>query len=282
LKLHPFGSTKHQVSVIGQGTWYIETADRRSAIAALRRGLDLGMIHIDTAEMYGSGVAEEVVAEAIVDRRDEVFLVSKVLPQHASRRGTIVACENSLARLKTDRLDCYLLHWRGSHPLEETIAGFESLQREGKIRSWGVSNFDVADLEEAESIAGEGRLACNQVLYHLKERWIEHAVIPWCEQHGVAVVGYSPFGHATSFPGRGAVAGRILNEIAAAHQATARQVALSFLVRRSSLFAIPKASSPEHAAENAGAGDLELTKREIELIDQEFPLDRRHRPLPMG
>ena len=282
MKRHPFGSTKHQVSVIGQGTWHIETADRRSAIAALRRGLDLGMIHIDTAEMYGSGVAEEVVAQAIIDRRDQVFLVSKVLPQHASRSGTIVACENSLARLKTDRLDCYLLHWRGSHPLEETIAGFESLQRAGKIRSWGVSNFDVADLEEAESIAGEGRLACNQVLYHLKERWIEQTVIPWCERHGVAVVGYSPFGHATSFPGSGTGAGRILNEIAAAHEATARQVALSFLVRRPSLFAIPKASSPEHAAENAGAGDLELTKREIELIDQGFPLDRHHRRLPMG
>jgi diketogulonate reductase-like aldo/keto reductase len=282
MKRHPFGSTKHQVSVIGQGTWYIETADRRSAIAALRRGLDLGTIHIDTAEMYGSGVAEEVVAQAIIDRRDQVFLVSKVLPQHASRNGTVVACENSLARLKTDRLDCYLLHWRGSHPLEETIAGFESLQREGKIRSWGVSNFDVADLEEAESIAGEGRLACNQVLYHLKERWIEQTVIPWCEQHGVAVVGYSPFGHATSFHGSGTGTGRILNQIAAAHDATARQVALSFLVRRPSLFAIPKASSPEHAAENAGAGDLELTKREIELIDQGFPLDRRHRRLPMG
>ena len=210
MKRHPFGSTKHQVAVIGQGTWYIETAERRSAIAALRRGLDLGMTHIDTAEMYGSGDAEEVVAEAIIGRRDQVFLVSKVLPQHASRSGTVVACENSLARLKTDRLDCYLLHWRGSHPLEETIAGFESLQREGKIRSWGVSNFDVADLEEAVSIAGEGRLACNQVLYHLKERSIEHAVIPWCEQHGVAVVGYSPFGHSTSFPGPGTTAGRVL------------------------------------------------------------------------
>ena len=157
-------------SRIGQGTWYIETAERRSAIAALRRGLDLGMTHIDTAEMYGSGDAEEVVAEAILGRRDEVFLVSKVLPQHASRNGTVAACENSLARLKTDRLDCYLLHWRGSHPLEETIAGFERLQREGKIRSWGVSNFDVADLEEVVSIAGEGSLACNQVLYHLRER----------------------------------------------------------------------------------------------------------------
>jgi diketogulonate reductase-like aldo/keto reductase len=248
----------------------------------LRRGLDLGMTHIDTAEMYGSGASEEVVAEAIAGRRDEVFLVSKVLPQHASRSGTVAACENSLARLGTDWLDCYLLHWRGSYPLEETIAGFEWLQREGKIRSWGVSNFDVADLEEAVSIAGEGTIACNQVLYHLKERSIEHAVIPWCEAHGVAVVGYSPFGHSTSFPGPGTTGGRVLSEIAAAHDATPRQVALRFLVRRPSLFTIPKASSPEHAAENAGAGDLKLTRRELELIDEAFPLDRRHRRLPIG
>jgi diketogulonate reductase-like aldo/keto reductase len=279
---HPFGSIRRQVAAIGQGTWYIETAERGSAIAALRRGLDLGMTHVDTAEMYGSGEAESVIAEAILGRRDEVFLVSKVLPQHASRDGTVTACENSLARLKTDRLDCYLLHWRGSHPLEETIAGFERLQREGKIRSWGVSNFDVADLDEVVSIAGEGNLACNQVLYHLKERAIERAVIPWCEQHGVAVVGYSPFGHSVSFPGPKAAAGRVLNEIAAAHDATPRQVALRFLVRRPSLFAIPKASSPAHAAENAGAGDLKLTAREIDLIDEAFPLDRRHRRLPIG
>jgi diketogulonate reductase-like aldo/keto reductase len=282
MERHPFGSIKRQVAAIGQGTWYIETAERRSAIAALRRGLDLGMTHIDTAEMYGSGAAEEVVAEAIADRRDEVFLVSKVLPQHASRSATIAACEKSLARLKIEWLDCYLLHWRGSYPLEETIAGFERLQRAGKIRSWGVSNFDVDDLEEAVSIAGEGTLACNQVLYHLKERSIEQAVIPWCEQHGVAVVGYTPFGHSASIFGPGTTAGRVLSEIAAAHDATPRQVALRFLVRRPSLFTIPKASTPAHAAENAGAGDLKLTKRELELIDEAFPLDRRRRGLPMG
>lgn len=282
MERHPFGSIKRQVAAIGQGTWHLETAERRSAIAALRRGLDLGMTHIDTAELYGSGDAEEVVAEAILSRRDEVFLVSKVLPQHASRNGTIAACDSSLARLKTDRLDCYLLHWRGSHPLEETIAGFERLQREGKIRSWGVSNFDLADLEEVVSIAGEGSFACNQVLYHLRERAIEHAVIPWCEQHGVAVVGYSPFGSSASFLGPKTAAGRVLNEIAAAHNATPRQVALGFLVRRPSLFAIPKASSPAHAAENAGAGDLTLTAHEIELMDQAFPLDRRNRRLPIG
>ena len=282
MERHPFGSIKRQVAAIGQGTWHIETAARRSAIAALRRGLDLGMTHIDTAEMYGSGAAEEVVGEAIAGRRDEVFLVSKVLPQHASRSATIAACEKSLARLKTEWLDCYLLHWRGSYPLEETIAGFERLQRAGKIRSWGVSNFDVDDLEEAVSIAGEGTLACNQVLYHLKERSIEQAVIPWCEQHGVAVVGYTPFGHSASIFGPGTTAGRVLSEIAAAHDATPRQVALRFLVRRPSLFTIPKASTPAHAAENAGAGDLKLTKRELELIDEAFPLDRRSRGLPMG
>ncbi len=152
-----------------------------TAIAALRRGLDLGMTHIDTAEMYGSGAAEELVGEAIAGRRDEVFLVSKVLPHNASRNGTIAACERSLKRLRTDRLDCYLLHWRGSHPLADTIAAFERLRADGKILSWGVSNFDVDDLDEIRQIAGADQLACNQVLYHLRERAIEHAVIPWCE-----------------------------------------------------------------------------------------------------
>ena len=177
------------------------------------------MTHIDTAEMYGSGVAEELIAEAIGGQRDEVFLVSKVLPQNASRSGTITACDRSLARLHTDRLDCYLLHWRGEHPLEETIDAFEQLRSAGKILSWGVSNFDEADLDDAWAIAGEGRLTCNQVLYHLKERAIEHAVIPWCERHGVAVVAYSPYGHG-DFPGPSAKGGRVLAEIAAAHRAT--------------------------------------------------------------
>jgi diketogulonate reductase-like aldo/keto reductase len=273
-----FGSTKREVAVIGQGTWYIDNGDRASAIAALRQGLDRGMTHIDTAEMYGT--AEEVVAEAIAERRDEVFLVSKVLPQNASRSGTIAACEKSLARLKTDRLDSYLLHWRGQHPLEETIAAFEQLQHEGKILSWGVSNFDVADLEEVQKIAGDGHLACNQVLYHLSERAIEHAVIPWCEKHGVAVVAYSPFGHG-DFPSPRTDGGHVLQEIAAAHNATPRQIALRFLVRRSSLFAIPKASNPEHAAENAGAGELNLNQAELNRIDAAFPIGTRPRVLPM-
>jgi diketogulonate reductase-like aldo/keto reductase len=280
MEQHLFGSTKRLVAAIGQGTWYLERAHRASAISALRAGLDLGMTHIDTAEMYGSGQAEQIVAEAIAGRRDEVFLVSKVLPQNSSRRGTVTACENSLARLGTDRLDCYLLHWRGSYPLEETIAGFEQLRRESKILSWGVSNFDVDDLEEVLSIAGEGHIACNQVLYHLGQRSIEHAVIPWCEKHRVAVVGYSPFGHSGSFPKANTVTGRVLSAIAAAHDASPRQVALSFLTRRPSLFAIPKASSPEHVVENAGAGDFQLSKDELALIDEAFPLDSRYRGLP--
>jgi diketogulonate reductase-like aldo/keto reductase len=274
------GTTKTEVPVIGQGTWYIDNADRRSAIAALRRGLDLGLTHIDTAEMYGSGAAEEVVAEAIAGRREEVFLVSKVLPQNASQKGTLAACERSLARLRTDHLDCYLLHWPGRHPLGETIAAFEHLKLAGKISSWGVSNFDVPDLERVIQIAGEGNLACNQVLYHLQERAIEHAVIPWCERHNVAVVAYSPFGHG-QFPTPRTSGGRVLKQIADAHQATLRQVALRFLVRRSMLFAIPKAASLEHIAENAGAGDLHLTEAEIGQIDQAFPLGSRPGHLPM-
>jgi len=278
MEVRQFDSTNYQLPVIGQGTWYIDASDRALAIAALRRGIDLGMNHIDTAEMYGD--AEEIVGEAIAGRRDEVFLVSKVLPQNASRAGTIEACERSLARLDTDWLDCYLLHWRGSYPLEDTIAAFDQLQVAGKILSWGVSNFDVPDLEEALEIAGEGGLVCNQVLYHLQERAIEHAVLPWCEEHDVAVVGYAPFGHG-SFPVPDTPGGRVLQEIAAAHNATPRQVALRFLVRRPSLFTIPKASRPDHTTENAGAGDLRLTEAELARIDRAFPLGPRPRTLPV-
>lgn len=273
-----FGSTGREVPVIGQGTWYKENDDRENAIAALRRGIDLGMTHIDTAEMYGD--SELWVGEAIVGRRDEVFLVSKVLPDNASRKGINIACERSLARLRTDRLDCYLLHWRGHHPLEDTIAAFEQLQREGKILSWGVSNFDVADLREGQEIADEGRLACNQVLYHLQERAIEHFVLPWCERHDVAVVGYSPFGHG-NFPDIHSKGGRVLKRIADVHHATPRQVALRFLVRRPPLFTIPKASAPEHAEENAGAGELHLSRVEIIEIDEAFPLGPPPLELPM-
>jgi diketogulonate reductase-like aldo/keto reductase len=276
-----FGSTKREVAIIGQGTWYIEQADSKTAIDALRRGLDLGMTHIDTAEMYGSGAAETLFGEAIAGRRDEVFLVSKVLPHNASRNGTVAACERSLKRLRTDRLDCYLLHWRGSHPLEDTVAALERLRADGKILSWGVSNFDVDDLDEVREIAGAGRLACNQVLYHLRERAIEHAVISWCEANGVAVVAYSPFGHAGGFPEPHSTGGRVLKAIADRHNSTPRQVALRFLTRRASLFAIPKASNPEHAEENAGAGALNLSADELAKIDAAFPLGPRPRSLPM-
>jgi diketogulonate reductase-like aldo/keto reductase len=278
MERRPFGPVPREVPVVGQGTWYIDDAHRPTAVAALRRGLDLGMTHIDTAEMYGD--AELVVGEAIAGRRDEVFLVSKVLPGNASRSGTVAACERSLARLGTDRLDCYLLHWPGSHPLEETFAGFERLREQGKILSWGVSNFDVPNLDAAWKAGGEGRIACNQVLYHLGERAIEHAVLPWCEAHGVAVTAYSPFGHG-DFPGPRTPSGQVLVDIAARHSATARQVALRFLVRRPALFAIPKASSVEHAAENAGAGELRLTDAELARIDEAFPLGRRPSRLPM-
>ncbi|HEV7731864.1 MAG TPA: aldo/keto reductase [Candidatus Binatia bacterium] len=273
-----FGPTQHDVAIIGQGTWKIDSDDRAGAIAALRRGLDAGMQHIDTAEMYGD--AEDIVGAAIDGRRDEVFLVSKVLPENASRRGILTACERSLTRLGTDRLDCYLLHWRGRHPLEDTIAAFEQLLDEGKILSWGVSNFDVPDLEEARAVAGDGRIACNQVLYHLEERAIEHAVLPWCERHDVAVVAYSPFGR-DGFPGPRTARGRVLERIAADHDATPRQVALRFLVRRPSVFTIPKASVAAHVVENAGAADFILTAADLAQIDATFPLGPHPRRLPL-
>lgn len=274
-----FGQGGQRASVIGQGSWNIELSERKAAVAALRRGLDLGLTHIDTAEMYGDGRAEEIVGEAISGRRDEVFLVSKVLPHNASRAGTRAACERSLQRLGTDRLDCYLLHWRGSYPLEETFAAFEALREEGKIRSWGVSNFDTDDLEETLNLVEPGRIACNQVLYHLRERAIEHAVIPWCENHGVAVTAYSPFGQ-DDFPEAGSTQGRVLAQIAAKHGASPRQVALAFLTRRPQVFAIPKAARAAHAEDNAGALSLRLDEADIAGIDAAFPRGRR-RSLPM-
>jgi diketogulonate reductase-like aldo/keto reductase len=269
LHLRPFGASDRLVPAIGQGTWQMER-DGRSALEALRRGIDAGMRHIDTAEMYGDGRVEELVGKAVEGRRDQVFLVSKVLPENATRRGTLLACERSLRRLRTDRLDAYLLHWRGEHPLAETIAAFEELRSAGKIRSYGVSNFDVADLEEALRTAGAGGIACNQVLYHLGERGIEHRVLPFCEAHGIAVVGYSPFASG-GFPSPRSPGGRALAAIAAARGAHARQVALAFLVRRPSLLAIPKASQPEHAELNAAAAELALSPEEIRRIERAFP-----------
>jgi len=279
MPLRAFGTTGLHVPALGQGTWNMERDDRRAAVAALRAGLDAGATHVDTAEMYGSGRVEEIVGEAIAGRRDEVFLVSKVLPENASRRGTVAACERSLRRLRTDRLDGYLLHWAGEHPLGDTIAAFEELAAAGKIRCYGVSNFDERELAEAVRIAGAGRIACNQVLYHLGERRIEHAVLPFCEAHGVAVVGYSPFGSGR-FPDPRSGGGRVLAEIAAKRGATPRQVALAFLVRRPSLFAIPKSSHPDRVVENAGAAKLALGADEIARIEAAFPLGRRRPGVP--
>lgn len=276
----PFGSTGREVPAIGQGSWYIERGDRAEAVAALRRGLDLGLTHLDTAEMYGDGRSEAIIGEAIAGRREEVFLVSKVLPHNASKAGVRAACERSLRHLKTDRLDCYLLHWRGPHPLAETFAAFEDLKAQGKILSWGVSNFDEDDLDEALAVAGPGKIGCNQVLYHLRERAIEHAVIPWCERNGVAVTAYSPFGH-DGFPTTGSPGGRVLGEIASAHGASPRQVALAFLTRRPSVFAIPKAGTQAHVEDNAGALRLTLTEGDLARIDAAFPLGRKPSSLPM-
>jgi diketogulonate reductase-like aldo/keto reductase len=278
MKFRTFGRTGQDVSVIGQGTWYLDRGDRKAAAAALHRGIERGMTHIDTAEMYGD--AELVIADAIADRRDDLFLVSKVLPSNASRRGTITACERSLKRLKTDRLDCYLLHWRGSYALAETVAAFDELVRAGKIRSWGVSNFDVDDLDELLGVAGEGKIACNQVLYHLQERAIEHAVIPWCERHGVAVVAYSPFGH-NDFPSPQSKGGDVLARIAKAHGASPRQIALSFLTRETTVFTIPKAASVEHALDNAAAGDIALSASDISSLEKVFPRGAKRQHLPM-
>jgi diketogulonate reductase-like aldo/keto reductase len=268
------GWTGVHLPLIGQGTWQTERDDPAAVVEALQRGIDAGMTHLDTAELYGQGEVEKLVARALVGRRDQVFLVSKVLPTHASYQGTLEACERTLARLGTDRLDLYLLHWPGPYPLEETLRAFETLRLAGKIRFYGVSNFAVPELERAIRIIGERRIACNQLHYHLEGRAIEHEVIPFCDEHQIAVVGYSPFarGRFVSRLGGGA---RTLAEIARAHGATPRQVALSFLVRKEGLFTIPKASRASHALENAGAGDLVLAPDEVAKIDQAFPVGPR-------
>jgi len=267
-----FGRTHLAVPTIGQGTWQMDKDDRASCVAALRAGLDLGLTHVDTAEIYGNGRVEELVADAIDGRRDEVFLVSKVKPTNAGRFGTMEACERSLKRLRTDRLDCYLLHWRESVPLTETIEAFEALEKSGKIRSWGVSNFDVVDLEEAQSIAGPGRIACNQVYYHPGDRSIEHAVLPWCERNGVALVGFSPFASTGGFPKAESVGGKALAAVAARYGASARQVVLAYVSRKPSLLAIPKTSRAEHVRDNAGAMSLLLDADDLAAIERAFPL----------
>jgi diketogulonate reductase-like aldo/keto reductase len=269
-----FGPTKKAVSLVGQGTWQMEKNDRATCVKALQHGIELGMTHIDTAELYGAGQVEELVAEAIKEHRGKVFLASKVKPQNASRAKTIESCEKSLRRLKTDRLDLYMLHWQGKHPLQETIAGFEALREQGKILAYGVSNFDVPALTEFISMVGSGRLACNQVLYHIEDRGIEHAVLPFCEAHQIAVVAYSPF-YVGRFPPEG-VGGQVLRSIAAAHNVSVHQVVLQFLLRRPGVFVIPKTTSLAHLEDNAAAVTLQLSDDDVSRLDEAFPLGVDH------
>jgi diketogulonate reductase-like aldo/keto reductase len=277
----PFGWTAEPVSIIGQGTWMIEGSrgTEQRSVESLRLGLDLGLTHIDTAEMYGDGRAEELVADALEGRRGEAFLVSKVLPSNASYEGTLRACERSLRRLRTDRLDLYLLHWAGRHPIAETMRALEKLVADGRVRFIGVSNLDVEQVREAERALSHERLACNQVLYHLGDRGIERRLLPYCRDRGIAVVGYSPFGHR-SFPGERSARGKVLAEVAGRHGRTPRQVVLNFLTR-GGVFAIPKAGRPEHVRENAGAAGWELDPEAVQAIDRAFPAPDHDVPLGM-
>jgi diketogulonate reductase-like aldo/keto reductase len=267
----------HPVPVLGQGTWYIgdSAATRATEIAALRRGIECGMTLIDTAEMYGNGRAENLVGEAIAGMRDRVYLVSKVLPSNASASGTIRACEASLKRLGTDTIDLYLLHWRGSYPLSETVKAFEQLTAQGKIRAWGVSNFDVDDMEELFAAAGGDACAANQVLYNPEHRGMEYDLLPWCNAHGVTVMAYSPVGQG----------GKLLNSaalktVARRHQVSPAQAALAWCLRQP-LVAIPKASSVKHVEENAAAGDLTLDADDLSEIDRSYPPPKRKQSLDM-
>lgn len=260
------------VPVVGIGTWQMEDDDEAACIAAIQRSIERGAIHVDTAEMYGDGRVEKLVGRALAGRRDGVYLVSKVLPRNASRDGTLRACERSLKRLGVEQLDCYLLHWRGPHPLAETFEAFEALVAQGKIASWGVSNFDEGDLAEAYALTGPGRIACNQVLYHLGERTIEHAVIPWCRQHDVTVVAYSPFGSG-DFPEADSPGGQVLAEVAAELGATPRQVALAFLIRAGTLV-IPKTANAAHVDDNVAAARLVLDEAVHARLDRAFPRAR--------
>lgn len=266
-----------QIPVLGQGTWHLAEAPERrdSEVAALRRGLDLGMPLIDTAEMYGAGAAEELVGEAVAGRRDEVFLVSKVLPHHASREGTVRACQNSLRRLNTDRLDLYLLHWRGRVPLAETLEAFLGLQAAGLIRNWGVSNFDVPDMQELISLPSGNEVATDQVLYNLSRRAPEFELIPLCDELHVPVMAYSPIeqGRILDNP--------VLRDIAVRHDVSPVQVALAWVLRLDNVCAIPRSGSPDHAYENRAALEVTLDRDDLAQLDAEFPPPLRAQPLEM-
>ena len=265
------------VPALGLGTWNMGEDSRKAnaEIESLKRCLDLGMTLIDTAEMYAEGGAEKITGAAIAGRRDEVFLVSKVYPWNASRQGVIDACERSLKRLRTDRLDLYLLHWRGEHPLAETVAGFEELRRAGKIGAWGVSNFDVADMEELMIVPGGKNCAANQVLYNLSRRGVEYDLLPWCQQRGIAIMAYSPIEQGRL------VRNDTLIHISKAYQATPAQVALAFLLEREGVIAIPKSANPDRVAENAAAAELEISDEDWAALDAAFPPPTEKRPLAM-
>jgi diketogulonate reductase-like aldo/keto reductase len=266
-----------RVPALGQGTWYMGEQARKfdAEAAALRLGLDLGLTLIDTAEMYADGGAERVVAAAIAGRREEVFLVSKVLPSNASRRGTISACERSLKRLGTERIDLYLLHWRGNVPLSETLEAFAALQRDGKIRHWGVSNFDLADMQELLALPGGSAAASNQVLYNLTRRGVEYDLLPWCRARGVPIMAYSPIEQGRLLKNA------VLRRIAASHAVTSAQVALAWVLREDGVIAIPKATTQAHVEENRAALDLRLTPEDLAALDAAFPPPRGPHPLEM-
>jgi diketogulonate reductase-like aldo/keto reductase len=268
----PGGET---VPALGQGTWYMgdKPADAAREADALRLGIDLGMTLIDTAEMYANGGAETVVARASAGQRDKLFIVSKVLPSNASRTGVIAACTRSLKRLNTDRIDLYLLHWRGGHPLAETVAGFEALKAQGKIRYWGVSNFDSPDMRELDGTA----CAANQVLYHPDSRGIEFELLPWCAAHGVPVMAYSPLGHDT----RRLLRSAALRAVAARHGASPAQVALAWGLRHPGVISIPKAADPAHVRENAAAAAITLTAEDLAEIDTLHTPPKRKQPLDL-
>jgi diketogulonate reductase-like aldo/keto reductase len=270
----PFGLTGVRVPAIGQGTWDLPESGARleEAIRALRRGIELGMVHIDTAEMYGGGAVEEIVGRAIAGvARDRLFLTSKVLPGNASFNGTMAACERSMRRMRVDYLDLYLLHWPSSHPLEETMRALEALVVRGHVRFIGVSNFDVDEVEQARSYLQNVPLTCDQVLYHLRERGPEARLMPYCERHGIALVGYTPFGRGR-FPREDVEAGGVLQRIAAKYQKTPRQLILNFLTRGPQAFAIPKASTIDHVEENARAAGWQLDAEDVACIDRAFPV----------
>jgi diketogulonate reductase-like aldo/keto reductase len=270
-------SSGQKMPVLGQGTWGFgeRGKGRAEAVAALRAGIDLGMTLIDTAEMYGEGGAEEIVGEAIAGRRDEVFLVSKVYPHNASRKGAIAACERSLKRLATDRIDVYLLHWRGGEKLADTIAAFETLQRDGKIGSYGVSNFDTDDMEELWQVPGGSAATTNQVLYNLTRRGAEWDLLPWCREHGMPIMAYSPIE-------QGRMLGNVeLKNLAEKRGITSAQLALAWLLHQDGVVVIPKAGRLDHLRENAAALAVKLTKDDLAALDRAFPPPKKKKPLEM-